>query len=412
MINDLLHIRFFNLTYQYYYYSGIVTKVFNNISEYLEFSNAFLNEYYSRLATISDKYGIIFIVNVYKIKSFNYESARLNITFDNDSVIEIDCIDERQAKDNYNYLKNIYDNINIDSIIRRKNKFIVSPSIEEDIPNGLFSNINQATAYAEPGTVIILSDETHDTSRVITKNDVIYYCNNGIINCSSNTLFWIENKYNFALYGNCEINGDDPDNFVSLYSLNQSAPVLTTDSGCNNNEIRFNLKTNNGVALISCSNYRTNVYLKCQSMNAYGLFDQDGDTNFDADIINNNYYLFLINPDFNGSHYNYVYFRNFNVTSDNILDSPLFNPMEAPYFLSMNLINFKYTNNSPLFRGTGETQTRLNCINSVFNTYNNDLINNSFSGGFKQDIILFGNNYSSKDYIYKIGEGNFNVTSL
>lgn len=142
------------------------------------------------------------------------------------------------------------------------------------------------------------------------------------------------------------------------------------------------------------------------------LFDQDGDTNIDADIINCNYSLFIMNPDFNGSHINNVYLRNMNVVSDNILDSPLFNPQNPNNELNINFINFNYQNNSPLFRGVGATNATLNLINSVFNTHNNDIINNSDSGTFRQVIKLYGKNFTSKDYIYKTGAGSFNVTSL
>lgn len=412
MINDLLHIRFYNLTYQYYYYYETITKVFNNIAEYLEFSNTFLNEYYRQLATIADKYGIIFIVNVYKVSSFRYEAEKLYITFDNDTNIEINCLDSRQAKDNYNYLKNIYDNLNIDSLIRRKNKFIVSPSIEEDIPNGLYSSISRATLNAEPGTVIILSDETHETGRIVTKSDVIYYCNNGIINSSALTLFWIENCFNFALYGDCTINGNDSI-FTSLFTLNTEVNVYNENEFCSNYETRFNLKENNGQCYFSdYANVKTNAYIKCKNMESACLFDQDGDTNIDADIINCNYSLFIMNPDFNGSHINNVYLRNMNVVSDNILDSPLFNPQNPNNELNINFINFNYQNNSPLFRGVGATNATLNLINSVFNTHNNDIINNSDSGTFRQVIKLYGKNFTSKDYIYKTGAGSFNVTSL
>lgn len=397
--------------YTYHYYYNVVIKTFTNVNEYLEYSNAFLYENYNSIATVADANGLVYHVNISKVKSFSYEANFLNITFDNDLYLRLRMTDTRQASDNYNYINNVHTNYFIDDYIKRRNKLIVDPSITEDNLNGLYTTISQATINAEAGDCILISDSTHTSGRVIAKTDVIYYCNNGTINTDAQTLFWIENCFNFGFYGGATIN-NSADSGVNFYNLNQSSPVLTVNAGCDNTELRVNLKTNNGGMYMSNSGYITNWFFKCRNYSSFLIYDQDGDNNADIDIINAELDYYFLNPDYNGSHYNYCYYRNMKVTSDNVLDSPLYNPMDSPYYLSMNFINYFYNNNSNLFRGVGATRAYLNFYNSFINTFENDIINNLNNGTFRQYVNIYGNNYFSNDYNYMRGTGNKTITEF
>jgi len=144
----------------YYYQSNSTQQIqtFNTAALLRNFLLNFLIDNWKQIGTYNSATGEIYYLNFANVKSIDYVNGETSILiiFKDKTELIIDFIDSDQANDHYYNMLELHKSNNMVSYLLTKNKLYVHPDNVEDIPNGIFSDIQTAIDNKSSGDVIYL----------------------------------------------------------------------------------------------------------------------------------------------------------------------------------------------------------------------------------------------------------------
>jgi len=175
-----------------------LTYFFNDVETVIEYDTLdnffngwiiFHNTYHQQFATFGGADSLVYVLNVANIQTAELNGVEIKVTFKNDDTLSIYGLTETDTSYNYQYLNDVIRAYNIDTEIKTRNKLFVSLNNTEDIPNGIFNNINTAVDNAEYGDIIIVEPGSYTVSTIYLKNGIDFYFKDSTVTCHSGHLF-------------------------------------------------------------------------------------------------------------------------------------------------------------------------------------------------------------------------------
>lgn len=192
-----------------FYYSG-KQETFNflTVDTFLNAYESYIEDSHRDIATVNSSSENVYMVSMAKVSGHSVLSNTLTINFDTGDSLAISCISGDDATFNNNYVGKIYTSYNIQDYLDTKRLLYVNPSYQSETATH-FQTISSALNSAVSGDLIYIENATHTASNLIMKDNIDFYCDEAIINCTTGNLFIDASAVNVNIFGTAKITTTD-----------------------------------------------------------------------------------------------------------------------------------------------------------------------------------------------------------